>query len=391
MKVIIIGYGSVGMVLSKLLYREKSISQIVCADIKLKNKHHKKMFFRKLNLSNAKNIIRIFREFKPDVIVNTSLPKFNIPLIESCLKERINYIDLASYWGMDSNPKSKSPYKVEQLDYNEKFKENRLIGLINAGVSPGLTNLIVRECADLLDKVNTIKIRLFEFTGSNELAFAWSKEWLLDEINWKPLVYRNKKFRILENFSEDEDYIFPAPIGKKKVYLISQEEIGTIPLFIKVKNVDIKSYDNQIDIAKFLFKSGLVQQSKIRFGKAKITPIEFLSRVLPSNGSDVFKSKDFEDAQFGFSIEVLGKKRGKRTVKYSVVFPQQKIINGIRIDANFISYPTALMAKLFVLSIEKIRNYGVYPPECLEKEARNFIIAELRKREIMVKKSVSKG
>ena len=391
MKVIIIGYGSVGMVLSKLLYREKSISQIVCADIKLKDKHHKKLILRKINLSNTKNILKLFREFKPDVVVNTSLPKFNIPLIECCLKERINYIDLASYWDLDNNPKSKSPYKVEQLDYNDRFKQDRLIGLINAGVSPGLTNLLVKECTSLLDKVKSIKIRLFEYTGSNELAFPWSKEWLLDEINWKPLVYRNKKFRLLENFSEGEEYVFPAPIGKRKVYLISQEEIGTIPLFIKVQNVDIKSYDNQIDIARFLFKSGLVQESKVKVGKAKITPIEFLSRVLPNQKHDVFKSKDFENAQFGFSIEALGKKRGKRIVKYSVVFPQQKLINQIRIDANFISYPTALMAKLFILSIDKIRNYGVYPPECLDKEARNFIIAELRKREIMVKKSISKG
>lgn len=372
MKVLILGCGKVGYTLSRLLLKEKTIESIVCCDIKINKKiKNKKISYRKIDASKRKQLAKLFKNSDVNLIVNTSLPEFNTNILECCLSRKINYLDLASYWDFDPNPKSRSPYKVEQLDYDTKFKKNNLIGLINAGVAPGLTNLLVRECTDSLDKVDCIKIRLLEDTRSKELCFAWSKEWTLDDINWKPLVYRNGKFNVMESFSEEEEFDFPKPVGKKKVCLISHEEVGTIPLFIKTGDVDIKSYDNQMETLKSLVKPYSISEA-----------VNILSGV-----PDMFKNKKFKNAMFGLVVEVSGKKGNKRKlIRYSAVFPTQRQIDKLKLSANFISYPTALMTKLFVLSFSKIKKKGVFPPECLDKKIRTYILEQLRKNDISLTK-----
>lgn len=390
MKVLILGYGAVGSVLCKLLSEEKSIESIVCGDVKKNKKiNNKKIRFKRIDASDKTQLLKCFKNINPDLIINASLPSFNVNIMECCLHAKINYMDMASYWDFNFHPRGRSPYKVEQLDYDGKFKQNNLIGLINAGASPGLTNLLARECADFLDTIDCIKIRLIEDTGSEELVFAWSKEWLLDEINWNPIVYRNKKFKIVENFSEEEEYDYPPPLGKRKACLISQEEVGTIPLFVKTKNLDIKSCDSQIETVKLLVDLGLVSERKVRMGEMEISPLEFLSKALPDTPR-IHKNKKLENAVFGLVVEAVGKRKNeKRTIRCSAVFPTQKEINKLNLGANFISYPTALMAKMFILSFPKIKRKGVFPPECLDKEIRQSILEQLKKNHIPVSKDIA--
>lgn len=290
----------------------------------------------------------------------------------------MNYIDLASFWGY--NPKSKtSIYEVEQLEFNEKFKKNNLTGLINAGVSPGLTNLLARECSEHLDKTDEIRIRLIEDTKTDKLCFAWSKEWLLDEIATRPLIYKNNKFEFGNWFGEEEQFEFPGKSGVKNVCLIAQEEIGTIPLYIKTNHVNIKMHDSQLEISKFMHKLDLMSKKEIKIGKEKISPLDFMSKILPDT-PEIHKSSSFDEAVFGLVVETEGEKNKKnQKISCSVMFPSQKEVNKLKLDASFIAYATALMTKLFILSFDKIKQYGVFPPENLNETVRHYIINSLKK------------
>ncbi len=385
----VIGHGAVGSVLCEMFSRERKVKSVVCIERTITHfRNRGKLHFKEADVSDEGQTAILLKKEKPNLVINASLPVFNKILLDACLKNRVNYMDLASYWDFDKKPKAKSPYKVEQLDFDSRFKKKKLLGLINAGVSPGITNLLAKECVDLFDDIDSIKIRLYEDTKTPDFYFPWSIEWLLDEINSKPLIYRNRKFKIMENFSEEEVYTFPRGIGKRKVSLASQEEVGTIPLFIKVKNVDIKIFDSQANIAKFLMRLGLVSKKEIRFGKCKISPVKFTSALARFKQKDFSKMKVPGNAQFIFSVEADGRKNGKRkTEGFYAIFPQQKQINKLGLHANFISYPTALSTKVFALKIPdmiKIKQYGVFPPEALEKKIRHKIINELR-RHIKIK------
>lgn len=398
MRILIIGYGAVGEVLVKLLAKEKSVEKINCIDyIPKKVIKNNKVFFQRFDVSKKQSFIEFIKNKKPDLIINTAVPKFNELILECCLQTKKDYMDLASCW--DPNPngkpwspepemKIKSPYKVEQLDYQNQYKKAGLTGLIVAGVSPGLTNLFVREAVDFLDETDYVKIRLVDYSGTEDLYFAWSKEGLLDEIGCKPLVYENGKFKILEPFSGEEIFDFPPPFNDKKVNLICQDEIGTLPFYIKTNKIDIKDYDNLVDAQKLFYKMGLISKKKILFRGVEISPFEFMCKVLPDVPPSL-ADKKYENAQFAFLIEAIGKKQGKKkAIRYFIMFPKQKEINHFNLNANFITYPTALSAKLFATSIPLIKKSGVFPPECIEKEARSWIIKQLPKNHVKVYKRV---
>jgi len=389
MRVLILGHGAVGSVLAKLLSKEKSIKSIVCGDIGFKEeKFFGKTHHKRIDLTDEKKLIRLFNEKKPDIVVNATHPKFNLHIMKACLNAKMNYIDTASFWDLDPNPRAKIPYKMEQMDYNEDFIKNNIFGLIEAGVAPGLDNLMAAECAAELDNIDYIKIRMVEDTASKEIFFSWNKEWLLDELGTKPIIYENGKFKLVEHFGAEEEYDFPQPIGRKKTYYFAQDEVGSIPLYIKTKKLDVKIHDNNIEVSKLLFALSLLSMKEINVDGMNIKPIRFLSKILPDPVPG--EEKKFPKARFAMCVEAIGEYNGKkRTVKYSVVFPNQKEINSLRLGANFISYPTALSIKHFIMSVPLIKNKGVFPPETLQKNIREKILQDLEKiNHIIFKKEI---
>ena len=377
--ILIIGYGRVGKLISSFLLKDSFVKKLIVSDkVPRVIPKNKKINFTKIQLFNKEQILKLIDKSKPDLVVNTALPLINNLVLACCASKKVNYIDTASLL----EPR----YKVMELGFNRLFKRKGITGLICAGVSPGLTNLFAREAADLLDKVDSIKIRLIEDTKTDGLHFPWSKEWLLDELYWKPHMFVGNKFKVLDNFAGEEEYNFPEPIGKRKVALICQDEASTLPLFIKARNVDIKAHDNQIALYKFLVLSKFLSREKMGIGKGLTSPLEFTTKMLPDQTD--WSSKKFHRAHFAFALEVNGKKDGKnKAIKYFIEFPEQKKINRMAKGANFISYPTALSAYLFIKSFFKINKKGVFPPEVLEREVRSEVLSGLRKYNIKVRRS----
>ena len=67
------------------------------------------------------------------------------------------------------------------------------VALINTGAAPGLTNFLVKRAADLLDEVQSVHIRLYESTESEDPISQWSPEVSFRRSNFQPPVYRHGK------------------------------------------------------------------------------------------------------------------------------------------------------------------------------------------------------
>ncbi|MEK6885378.1 MAG: saccharopine dehydrogenase C-terminal domain-containing protein [Nanoarchaeota archaeon] len=388
MKILIIGYGAVGSVLVKLLMKEKGVEKIYCLDLKFFEKlKNSKVHFEVFNALDKIKFIGYLNRVRPDVVINAAIPKFNLNIMESCLEANVNYMDAASYWDLDKDPNAKVPYKMEQLDYHKQFKDNKILGLIEAGVAPGLDNMFAAQAASELDETDYIKIRMVEDTGSKEIFFSWNKDWLLDEIGSKPIIYDKGKWSFVESFGAEEEFEFPKPIGKRKTYYFCQDEVGSIPDYVKTKKLDVKIHDNNIEISKLLLALGLVSSKPINVDGVEVKPIRVLSKLLPDPVPG--EEKKFPNSIFAFAVEAIGKKDGKKkAVRYSIVFPNQREIGKMNIGANFISYPTALSMKLFTMALDRVTERGVYPPEILNKKIREDIIKQLPKNHVKVYKKV---
>src|SRR5216684_501987 len=157
---------------------------------------------------------------------------------------------------------ARNPFKAEQFRYTKKFEEKNRAALIDIGAAPGLTNLLVKRAADLLDEAETVHIRLYESSESDDPISQWSPEVSFDEAVSHPRIYRDGRFQLGKRFSEVEKFRFPDPIGSVRVVLAAQDEVATLPHFIPMRELDVKIGGNEIDRLRRWHKLGKLSKSR---------------------------------------------------------------------------------------------------------------------------------
>lgn len=381
-RIAVIGCGEVGRLLAGFLSRDGSYDHVYCLDIRRPKNFifPKDTSFHSVDVSRRSVLRTFLNKHRIHLVINAAAASFNRSLLRDCLVTRSCYMDLASYWDVAAKTiPGRSPYIIEQLEYHTAFRDAGIFGLINAGVSPGLTNLVVADLTADISKPH-VSIRLVEDTGSDSVAFSWSKAMLIDEINWKPLVYHDGLFEVRESFSDPEQFEYPHPWGAREARLLSQEEVGSLPCYLDLSSLDLKVYDNHMSVFQTLAKLDLVSERPIAIRGRMISPAEFLIAALPDipNFSD---KPEFFNAQFAFVVSVRSPKGISKRI--AAVFPKQKDINRICPGGNYITYPTALSAYLFIKHAFDGSFSGICPPEGVSPRVRSLILDELRRARIV--------
>src|SRR6185436_19280569 len=140
MRIFVLGAGASGSLLAQLLSRQGH--QITCGD---KDPERARRFLGKKSTipvlnTNARNVWSVVRAARGcQMLVNASPAKFNETALRAALRLRAHYLDLAANL-------VRNPFKAEQLAYSERFAEKHRAAVINAGVAPGLTNLLAARC-----------------------------------------------------------------------------------------------------------------------------------------------------------------------------------------------------------------------------------------------------
>ena len=244
MKILIIGSGAVGSIAAKFLAESTEVEQIILGDIDLQKAKKfiipsPKIVFKTLDARDVNMVAEAAKG--TDLIINSSLSVFNTNLLKAALLAKVNYQDFSS-----------DEWQIEQLKFDGDFKKLGLKALINASAAPGVTNLITAELAAGLKRIEYIKIRLLEDVSSDVPFTAWAKSIFFDQIWTKPQTWEFDKAVTKNNFSEEEKYNFPEPHLNQKCWLLAQEEIGTIPRYIKTKHADLKAGGSEIELARTL-------------------------------------------------------------------------------------------------------------------------------------------
>ena len=182
MRIFILGAGATGSLLAQLLERQGHV--VWCGD---RDPVRARRFLGKksaipVTTVNARNLRAIVKAAKGcQLIVNASASVFNQIVIRAALRLRAHYLDLSSHL-------TRNPFKPEQVRYKKKFEEKHRAALINTGAAPGLTNLLVKRAADLLDEVQSVHIRLYESSESDDPISQWSPEVSFDEAISHPRI-----------------------------------------------------------------------------------------------------------------------------------------------------------------------------------------------------------
>jgi len=397
MKILVVGTGAIGIVVASELAKSPEVKEVRVADINLERAERlrdwlksKKVSAHRVDAGKSDDVVRVAEDV--DVIVNTTLPIFNLTIMDAAFTAKANYVDLALY--------DYSSF-LKQMELNDKWKEAGLTALLNAGSAPGITNVLAAHAADRLDHVDAIRIRIFDSVESREIVSTWSPEVMWDDMATEPVVYENGKFKSVPLFSGEETYNFPDPIGPQTVVGHVHEEPVTLPRFIGkgLRHVDLKLGTPDMPIVKFVVQLGLLGDESVDVKGAKVAPRDLFLKLIPPTLSfeeveNKIKAGTLIDAHECYVVEVEGEKASKKMTYISyVLFPSLREVQKKLSGATHESYVTGISAAIFtkMVCMGAIKARGVFLPECLKLEARETFIAKLAEKDIKIHERVEKA
>src|SRR5262249_5508316 len=340
MRIFVLGAGATGSLLAQLLERQGHT--VWCGD---RDPERARRFLGKRSTIavmdvNARNLRRIVTAARGcQLIVNASASVFNEIVLRAALRLRAHYVDLSPHL-------TSHPFRAEQFKYDKRFKQKHRTALINAGAAPGLTNLLVKRTAEMLNEVDAVHIRLYESTESRDPISQWSPEVSFDEAISHPPVYRNGKFQLGKRFSEVEKSRFPEPVGSVRVVLAAQDEVATLPRFIRMRELDVKIGGNEIDRLRRWHKQGKLSKSR------GMGVRHFPQTSSPRMIAKLIRQGILQNARFAASVLTTGVKRGKKEdqrlrLRTDCTFPTLYQIRRQGRLTTPVAYATAHIAALF--------------------------------------------
>lgn len=375
MKLAILGLGGVGRVIAKSASKTNKFSEVVCADLEqvivddLLSVIDRENFRGEIvDASNPEQVKRLAAEV--DVLINATIPRFNLIVMEACLAGKSHYMDLACDTIINL------PGKIDisqQLALDSRFREAGLLALCGIGIDPGCSNIFARYLADRMDRVEDILVRDADvsYVEGYKLALYFSPDTFIDECaSEPPLYFEDGKFITKEPLQVIDEFDFPKPVGRVKVYGVSHEEAWTLPRYInkdglKNCNFGYGLADELVTMMNVLRTIGLDSDKPVDVNGVPVVPRDVVTALLPRPTDLAGKVKG--NACVGTLVR--GYKDGEKVARfmYNTVSHEEAYDKMQEQGTSFqTGIPAALAADLLAEGIIKTR--GAVPPEVLDPE-----------------------
>jgi len=381
-RVLIIGAGGVATVAAHKVAKNADVfsdimiasrTQSKCDDIvraignpKIKTAH--------VDADNIDELVHLFDEFKPDLVMNLALPYQDLTIMEACLRHGCSYLDTANY-----EPKDEAHFEYSwQWAYKERFEAAGLTAILGCGFDPGVTSIFTAYAAKHhFDEIQYLDIVDCN-AGDHHKAFAtnFNPEINIREITQKGLFWEDGQWRETEPLEIHKTLNYPN-VGPKESYLLHHEELESL-----VKNYPtirrarfwMTFGQEYLTHLRVIQNIGMASIKPINYNGMEIVPLQFLKAVLP-NPQELGENYEGETS---IGCRIRGLKDGKEQTYY--------IYNNCSHQAAYeetgmqgVSYttgvPACIGARLFMLG--EWKRPGVWNVE--EFDPDNFM-AELNKQ-----------
>ncbi len=167
--------------------------------------------------------------------------------------------------------------------------------------------------------------------------------------------------------------------------LAAQDEVGTVPYFLKLKEMDVKIGGNEIDRLRRWYRQGKLSKSR------GMVASRFPKTPTPRQVARMIRKGSLQNARFAAAVVVRGDKagspHGNPLRRHSSRRFYQIRQRGLALSP--VSYATAQMASLFIKHFPR-DSAGVFPPGAIPLENRQAIFKDLKSRGIRVTSKITK-
>jgi len=294
-KVLIIGAGGVGTVVAHkvaqnsaifteivLASRTKSKCDAIAEDIK--KRYGIEIKTAQVNADNVPELVTLFNEHKPKLVINVALPYQDLTIMDACLESGVNYLDTANY-----EPKDEAKFEYSwQWAYRDKFKTAGLTAILGCGFDPGVTSVFTAYAAKHYFKEMHYLDIVDCNAGDHGKAFAtnFNPEINIREVSQRGKYWENGKW-IETNPHEIHKPLTYPEIGAKESYVIYHEELESlVKNFPTLKRARFWMTFGQeyLTHLRVIQNIGMARIDEVEYNGVKIVPIQFLKAVLPNPG-----------------------------------------------------------------------------------------------------------
>jgi saccharopine dehydrogenase (NAD+, L-lysine-forming) len=290
-RVIIIGAGGVGTVVAHKVAKNPEFTDILLAT-RTKSRADAiaaaigggRIRTARVDADSVPELVALFREFKPELVINVALPYQDLTIMDACLECGVNYLDTANY-----EPKDEAKFEYKwQWAYRDRFEKAGLTAILGCGFDPGVTSVFTARAA----KHHFDEIRYLDIVdcnaGDHGKAFAtnFNPEINIREVTQKGKYWEDGKWVTTEPHEIHKPLTYPE-IGPKESYVIYHEELESL-----VRNYPtlrrarfwMTFGQEYLTHLRVIQNIGMARIDPVPYNGTEIVPIQFLKAVLPDPG-----------------------------------------------------------------------------------------------------------
>ncbi len=375
MKIIVLGAGLVGNIIA-LDLAENPENRVAVADInqnalnQLSEKADIQTVFA--DLSNKDMIKDIIEEY--DLVIG-ALPGFmGYETLKTVIEAGKNTIDISFF--------EEDPFSLDEL-----AKENNVTAVVDCGVAPGLSNIVLGHVDNLLDTTENFLCYVGGLPQVREWPFEYKAPFSPTDII--------EEYTRLARYIEDREVVIKPALSDPE--LIEFPEIGTLEAFntdglrtllrtMDIPNMKEKTmrYPGHIEKMRMLRETGFFDKEPIEINGKKIIPLELTSRLL-------FKSWKMEKGDKDLTVMriIVEGTKDDKNLRYvydmlDMYDEEKETISMARTTGYTCTATAELVGK------GAFNKKGIIPPEIVGKnlEAYESIIDYLKERKVVLHERV---
>lgn len=377
MKILILGAGLIGGPMAIDLAKDSEFN-ITLADInkdsldKIGEKN--KISTIQKDLSDSKSIKEIVKDF--DIVLNAVPGFMGYNTLKAIIESRKDVVDIAFF--------PENPFTLDEL-----AKKNNVTAIMDCGVAPGMSNVLIGYIDHLLDKTETALI----YVGGLPEVRKWPYEYkavfspidVIEEYT-RPARYVENGNLVTRPALSDAEFLDFPNIGTLEAF--NSDGLRTLAETIDAPNMKEKTlrYPGHIEKMAVLRETGFFNKEEIDIKGIKISPLEFTSKLLFPK----WQLKEGESDITVMRVIVEGTKDGEKLRYTYDLFDRLDKETNTHSMARTTGYTATMAIRMLAKGLYEEK--GISPPEFIGRkpECVRFILKGLEDRGIFYKESIER-
>ena len=309
-----------------------------------------------------------------DLVIDAVPGFLGFQTFKTVIESGKNIVDIAFF--------AEDPFELDSLAI-----QNNVIAIMDCGVAPGMSNVLIGHVSQLLDEVHRAVI----YVGGLPVIREWPYEYkavfspidVIEEYT-RPARYIENGHQVTrEALSDPELLDFPG-VGTLEAF--NTDGLRTLMRTIDCPNMKEKTmrYPGHIDKMKVLRETGFFSEEPLAINGSRIRPIDFTSKLLFPR----WELKEGEQDLTVMQIIVEGSREGKYYRYKYYLLDRYNSMTKTTSMARTTGYTATVVTRMIDQGLYQEK--GVSPPEYLgkKKEYVQFILQSLKNRGIEYQETI---